>query len=111
MVTLTFAEAFLVVSATLVEVTVNELAADTVGAVSTPVLDIDPAEVDHVTAVLLVPETVATKDWDAPDWTLADWGDTTTLMPPPVPPCATSKLKVLDPDPSWGRSVTRTVKL
>ena len=65
--TLTFAEAFFVVSATLVAVTVKELGPLTVGAVRTPVLDIDPAEADHVTAVLLVPETVAIKDWDAPD--------------------------------------------
>jgi len=61
-VTLTLADPFLVVSATLVAMTVNEVGLLTLGAVRTPVLEIDPAEVDHVTAVLLVPETVATKD-------------------------------------------------
>jgi hypothetical protein len=32
---------------------------ETAGAVSTPVFEMDPAVVDHVTAVLLVPLTVA----------------------------------------------------
>jgi hypothetical protein len=59
---LTVADAFLVVSATLVAVTVEELAADTVGAVKTPPEVTLPVVADQVTAVLLVPETVATKD-------------------------------------------------
>jgi hypothetical protein len=99
-VTLTFADAFLVLSATLVAVTVNELAVVTVGAVSTPVLDMDPADVDQVTAVLLVPETVAINDWEAPDCTVAVCGETATLIPPPVGPDSTAKPKVLEPDPS-----------
>lgn len=109
--TLTFAEAFFVGSATLVAVMVNEVGLLTLGAVSTPVLDIDPADVDQVTAVLLVPETVATNDWEAPDWTLAVCGETATLIPPPVGPDCTDKPKVLETDPSCGRSVTRTVKI
>ena len=61
-VTLTVAEAFFVGSAILVAVTVREVAAVTVGAVSTPLLETVPAVADQVTAVLLVPVTVATKD-------------------------------------------------
>ena len=60
--TLTVADAFLVLSATLVAETVTEVAEETVGAVNTPLLETVPAVDDQVTAVLLVPETVATKD-------------------------------------------------
>ena len=65
--TLTLADAFLLGSTTLVAVTVTEVAAETVGAVRTPVPETEPAVAVHVTPVLLVPETLATKDWDAPD--------------------------------------------
>ena len=65
--TLTLADAFLLGSATLVAVTVRDVVALTVGAVRTPVPETEPAVVVHVTAVLLVPDTPATKDWDAPD--------------------------------------------
>jgi hypothetical protein len=65
--TLTLADAFLLGSTTLVAVTVREVAAETVGAVRTPAPEIEPAEVAHVTPVLLVPEMLAKKDWDAPD--------------------------------------------
>jgi hypothetical protein len=60
--TLTVADAFLVLSATLVAEMVTEVAEETVGAVNTPLLETVPAVDDQVTAVLLVPETVATKD-------------------------------------------------
>jgi hypothetical protein len=65
--TLTLADAFLLGSTTLVAVTVRDVAAVTVGAVRTPVPETEPAVVAHVTPLLLVPETLATKDWDAPD--------------------------------------------
>jgi hypothetical protein len=58
-VTDTVALAFLVVSAALVAVTVTFVLLLTVGAVKNPLLEMDPAVVDHVTPVLLVPCTAA----------------------------------------------------
>ena len=58
-VTETVALDFLVVSATLVAVTVTLVLLLTLGAVNIPTLETEPAEADQVTAVLLVPWTVA----------------------------------------------------
>ena len=60
--TLTEADAALVLSATLVAVTVKDIGAVTEGAVKSPELETVPAVADQITAVLLVPATVATKD-------------------------------------------------
>lgn len=58
-VTVTVAEAVLLVSAWLVAVTVTVVMTVTVGAVKSPELDIEPAVAVHVTAVLVEPVTVA----------------------------------------------------
>jgi hypothetical protein len=58
-VTATVALAFLVVSAALVAVTSTFVLALTVGAVNIPVLETLPAFADQLTAVLLVPWTLA----------------------------------------------------
>src|SRR5581483_9509092 len=107
------ADAFFVVSATLVAVTVKEVGADTEGAVRTPLEETVPDVADQVTAVLLVPDTVAIKDGYEPDGTLAFCGVTLTLMPlpPPEVPPNTLKVKVFDPEASRGRLVTRTVNV
>ena len=57
--TLTTELALFVLSAELVARTVIAVVAETLGAVKTPVLEIIPAEADQVTAVLLVPSTLA----------------------------------------------------
>lgn len=57
--TVTVADAFAVAQARLVAVTVTEEVAETVGAVSTPVLEIEPALVDQLTPVLVEPLTAA----------------------------------------------------
>ena len=58
-VTETVALDLFVVSATLVAVTVTLVLLLTLGAVNIPTLETEPAEADQVTAVLLVPWTVA----------------------------------------------------
>ena len=58
--TVTVADALASPDAPLLAVTVREEVAETVGAVNKPALEIEPAVVDHVTAVLLAPITVAT---------------------------------------------------
>jgi hypothetical protein len=58
-VTVTVAEAVLLVSAWLVAVTVTVVLADTVGAVNSPELETDPAVAVQVTEVLVKPVTVA----------------------------------------------------
>jgi hypothetical protein len=57
--TVTVANALASADAALVAVTVMEYVAETVGAVNKPALEMDPAVVDQVTAVLLDPLTVA----------------------------------------------------
>ncbi len=57
--TVTVAYAFASSRAALFAVTVTDVVAETAGAVSRPVLEIDPAVVDQTTEVLLVPLTLA----------------------------------------------------
>jgi hypothetical protein len=86
----TLAEAFLVVLATLVAVTVTEVVVLTLGAVNKPLAETDPALADHVTPVWLVLRTVAENCCDPPDATVALVGETATLMmlPDSLPPTA-----------------------
>jgi len=65
--TVTVAEAFAVDEAALVAVTVKYDVAETVGAVSTPVLEIEPAVVDQVTAVFVVPLTTEVNCCEPPE--------------------------------------------
>ena len=83
---LTVAEAVLLVSAWLVAVTV--VLANTVAAVKSPELEIEPALAVHVTAVLVEPVTVALNCWVPPETTVATLGETLTATPdgPHVPP-------------------------
>ena len=71
----TLALAFFVVSAALVTVMVTVALEVTVGAVNIPFPEIDPAEADHVTDVLLVPWTEARNCWPFPEVTVADEGE------------------------------------
>ncbi len=80
-VTETVALDFFVVSAALVAVTVTLVLPLTVGAVNIPPLDIEPAVADQVTAVLLVPCTVAANCLLFPAVKLTLFGETETLMP------------------------------
>jgi hypothetical protein len=65
--TVTVAEALASMDAALVAVTVKEDVVETVGAVSKPVLEIEPAVLDQVTAVLVDPTTVAKNCCVPPD--------------------------------------------
>ena len=65
--TVTVAEAFAVDEAALVAVTVAYEVAETVGAVSTPVLEMEPAVVDQITAVFVVPLTVDVNCCEPPE--------------------------------------------
>jgi hypothetical protein len=78
--TATVALDFLVVSATLVADTVTLVPALTFGAVNMPPLETVPAEADQVTAVLLVPWTVAENCWVFPDVRVVFVGETVTLI-------------------------------
>lgn len=71
--------AFFVLSAALVAVTVTVVFVVTEGAVNIPLPEIVPAEADHVTDVLLDPDTVAENCCPAPAVTEADVGETETL--------------------------------
>ena len=86
----TLADAFFVVAATLVAVTVTVVVVLTVGALNSPVEETEPALADHVTAVWLVLLTVAENCCDPPDATVALVGETATLMvlPDSLPPTA-----------------------
>ena len=81
----TVALAVLVVSATLVARTVTVVAVVTVGAVRLPPLVMVPALTDQLTAVLLVPCTLAENCWVAPDAILALVGETEMLTVDPGP--------------------------
>jgi hypothetical protein len=83
-VTVTVAEADLVVSATLVAVTVAEPAA--AGAVNRPARVIVPDEAVQVTAVFVAPCTFAAKETVPPVETLEVVGEITTEVAPVVPP-------------------------
>ena len=76
----TLALAFFVVFALLVAVIVTFVDVVTVGAVKRPLLETEPADADHVTAVLLVPCTLALNCCVFPEVTLALLGDIATLM-------------------------------
>ena len=78
--TATVALDFLVVSALLVAVTVTLVPALTFGAVNMPPAETAPAEADQVTAVLLVPWTVAENCWVFPDVRVVFVGETVTLI-------------------------------
>jgi hypothetical protein len=77
--TVTVAEATAVDDAALLAVTVRLEVAVTLGAVSRPLLVIEPAVVDHVTLVLLEPLTVAVNCDVAPEATDAVAGLTLTV--------------------------------
>jgi hypothetical protein len=76
--TVTVAEAELAVLAWLVALTVTDVEEVTVGAVKRPELEMDPAEVDQVTAVLGEPLTVAVNCWAPPEETVALPGEIST---------------------------------
>jgi len=82
-VTETVAVDALVGSAALVAVTTTLVVLETVGAVNRPVLETVPAVVDHFTAVLLVPCTVALNCCWPAELRLTVKGDTATLIPVP----------------------------
>jgi len=75
-VTVTLAEALAVVNAALVAVTVTFDVVETIGAVSTPVLEMEPAVVAQMTDVLLDPITVATNCCVPPEASVELLGDT-----------------------------------
>jgi len=77
--TVTVAEATAVDDAAILAVTVRLEVAVTLGAVSKPLLVIEPAVVDHVTLVLLEPLTVAANCDVAPEATDAVAGFTLTV--------------------------------
>jgi hypothetical protein len=66
------------VLAWLVAFTVTLILEVQVGAVSTPELEIDPEEVDQVTAVFVVPLTLAVNCWVPPEETVAPAGEIAT---------------------------------
>jgi hypothetical protein len=78
--TTTVALDFFVVSALLVAVTDMLLLLVTLGAVNNPLLETVPADADQVTAVLLVPCTVAENCCVLPDVRVVLPGETVTLM-------------------------------
>jgi len=83
--TVTVAEALWLVSTWLVAVTVTVVWAFTVGAVSNPELEIDPAVADQVTAVLVFPVTVAVNCCVPAEATVAAVGEMLTVTPGAVP--------------------------
>jgi len=76
--TVTVAAAELELLAWLVALTVTEVVEVTLGAVSSPEVEMDPAEVDQVTAVFDVPLTVEVNCWVPPEETVALAGDIET---------------------------------
>ena len=78
--TVTYALALWLESAALFAVMVTLLLLVTVGGVNRPELDIIPALADQLTAVLLVPWTVAENCWVPPEATLALVGERTTVI-------------------------------
>ena len=77
-VTVIAALAVLLESAALATVTATVVLTLTCGAVKRPLVEIVPAEADQVTAVLLVPETVAENCCCPPDASGADEGEIRT---------------------------------
>lgn len=77
--TVTVAEAFASTEAALVAVMVTYEVDVTVGAVSKPLLEIEPALVDQVTPVLVEPLTIAENCCVAPEATVALVGETCTV--------------------------------
>ena len=73
---MTVADAEALVLAWLVAVTVTPMLDVQVGAVKTPEVEIEPAVVDHVTAVFVVPETFAVNCCVPPEATVALVGET-----------------------------------
>jgi hypothetical protein len=73
--TVTVAEAFESTEAALVAVTVTVVTVETVGAVSTPVLEIEPALVDQITLGFVEPLTVAENCCVPPEMTVALAGE------------------------------------
>jgi hypothetical protein len=78
--TSTLAIAFFVLSAALVAMTVTLISLVTAGAVTTPVFDTEPALALQVTAVLLVPCTVALNCWRFPEAMRVAVGEIAILM-------------------------------
>lgn len=79
--TVTKALDFFVVSAALVAVTVTDELLVTFGAVNTPLVEIAPELADHVTAVLLVPCTVAANCLVLPEVKLVLEGEIDRVTP------------------------------
>jgi hypothetical protein len=108
--TATVALDFLVESALLVAVTVTLVLPLTTGAVNMPLLETTPALEDQVTAVLLVPCTVAANCWALPDVTLALFGETDTVMVDPDGTTETVALELFVAS-AWLVALTITVVL
>ena len=98
-------------AATLVAVTVTVVAAFTDGAVNNPDADTVPPLADQVTAVWLVPLTLALNCCEAPEITLALVGEIVTVREEleGLEPL-TVMLKRRSPSSARGRSVTNTLK-
>src|SRR5713101_2864125 len=105
------ADALWVGAATLVAVTVTVVAAFTDGAVNNPDADTVPALADQVTAVWLVPLTLALNCCEAPEITLALVGEIVTVIEESegLEPL-TVMVKRRSPSSVPGRSVTTTLK-
>jgi predicted NBD/HSP70 family sugar kinase len=104
---LTVAEALASTDAWLLAVTVTAEVVCTMGAVKNPVLEIEPALAYQVTAVLLVPVTVAENCWLPPELSDAVVGESCRVIG--VPPLLTTIESRLSPrSPCW--SLTPTLK-
>jgi len=104
----TAADALWVGAATLVAVTVTVVAALTEGAVNNPVSDTVPALADQVTAVWLVPLTLALNCCEPREITLAPVGEIVTVIEGLEPLTVIQKRR--SPRSVRGRSVTKTTK-
>ena len=96
-------------SATLVAVTVTDFVPDTLGAVNIPDVEIQPAVVDHFTAVLLVFRVEAENCSLPVDFTLVDNGVISIWTFAELEELATDSVKTLDPF-ARSRSVTAMSK-
>lgn len=92
--TATVALAFFEMFALLVAVTVTLVATLTVGAANRPLLETVPADADQVTAVLVVPCTLAVNCFVFPEVRDVLFGDTVMLMVEPAGLMATAALAV-----------------
>jgi len=110
-VTVTLAEADLVVSALLTAFTVTLVFAVTLGAVNSPAVEIDPAVADHVTPVFVEPLTVALNCCVLPEATVALAGETETATSPGGVTVTTAEADVLVSASLTAFTVTSVVEL